>query len=135
MTPATPRILLLGAGGRLGRAIARLDPTVIPAGRREADFSTACDIPALLARVAPDVVINVAAFTDVDGAESRESEAMAVNGHAVGLLAAACARRDIPLIHVSTDHVFPSAPGRPWRPEDTPCPSPPTAAASTLERS
>ena len=122
MTPVSPRILLLGAGGRLGRVIARLGAPVVPAGRREADFRTACDIPALVEHIAPDVVINAAAFTDVDGAESSESEAMAVNGHAVGLLAAACARRDIPLIHVSTDHVFPSAQGRPWRPEDTPRP-------------
>ncbi len=122
MTSVSPRILLLGAGGRLGRVIARLGPAVVPVGRRAADFRTACDIPSLVARHAPDVVINAAAFTDVDGAESRESEAMAVNGHAVGLLAAACARRNIPLIHLSTDHVFPSAPGRPWRPEDPPRP-------------
>lgn len=54
----------------------------------------------------PDVVVNAAAYTDVEKAEDEPEEADAVNGHAVGNLAVACADANIPLLHVSTDYVF-----------------------------
>lgn len=117
-----PRILLFGGTGRLGRAIRDLVPGAIAPDRTEADFTRPDSLEKVIARNSPEIVINAAAFTDVEGAESRESEALVVNGHAVGFIAAACARHDIPLLHVSTDFVFPSAPSRPWRPDDPPRP-------------
>jgi dTDP-4-dehydrorhamnose reductase len=54
----------------------------------------------------PDAVLNAAAYTDVDGCESHEAQALAVNGTGAGHVAAACAAAGIPLLHVSTDYVF-----------------------------
>jgi len=65
------------------------------------------------------VVFNCAAYTDVDGAESNEAEANKVNGFGVGLLATACARRGILLVHYSTDYVFSGRATRPY-PVDAP---------------
>ncbi|MGB3554284.1 MAG: dTDP-4-dehydrorhamnose reductase, partial [Jannaschia sp.] len=66
----------------------------------------------------PDAVVNAAAWTDVDGAETAEAEATAVNGAAPGEMARTCAARGIPFIHISTDYVFDGSGERPWRPED-----------------
>jgi dTDP-4-dehydrorhamnose reductase len=71
-------------------------------------------------------VINAAAWTDVDGAETQEDAAYAVNATAPGLLAAACAGVGAPLVHVSTDYVFAGdrgADGPPYTPQDTPDPA------------
>ncbi|MBF0335939.1 MAG: dTDP-4-dehydrorhamnose reductase, partial [Alphaproteobacteria bacterium] len=62
----------------------------------------------------PRLVINAAAFTAVDAAESRPDEAFAINRDGVAWLAAACAGADIPLVHVSTDYVFDGAKGQPY---------------------
>ena len=64
------------------------------------------------------VVINAAAYTAVDGAETDERTAFAVNSHGVGHLASLCAESDTPLIHVSTDYVFDGWQVRPYRPSD-----------------
>ncbi len=66
-----------------------------------------------------DVVVNAAAWTDVDGAEADEAAATAINGHAVARLAAACAGRGVPLLQLSTDYVFPGDGTAPY-PEDAP---------------
>jgi dTDP-4-dehydrorhamnose reductase len=63
-------------------------------------------------------VINAAAYTAVDAAETDEERAFAVNATGPGLLAAACARHDVPLFHVSTDYVFPGDAARPYEPSD-----------------
>lgn len=60
----------------------------------------------LLARYQPDLVVNCAAFTDVDGCEHKPKEAHAVNGEAPGHLASACAVQDVHFVHISTDYVF-----------------------------
>jgi dTDP-4-dehydrorhamnose reductase len=64
------------------------------------------------------VVINAAAYTDVDGAETDADTAFAVNSHGVGHLASLCAGSGTPLIHVSTDYVFDGWQVRPYRPSD-----------------
>jgi dTDP-4-dehydrorhamnose reductase len=93
------------------------------AGRPELDLaSPAGDLAArledLLAALGPILVINAAAYTAVDRAESESDLAHAVNGTAVGVLAGACARRGIPLVHLSTDYVFDGSGERPWREDD-----------------
>lgn len=100
------RWLVTGAGGMLGRDVvaALAGESMHAPTRRELDL---LDGPAVAEAVAgADVVVNCAAWTDVDAAETREDEATRVNGTAVGLLAAACARSGARLLHPSTDYVF-----------------------------
>jgi dTDP-4-dehydrorhamnose reductase len=115
------RWLVTGAAGMLGRdvcaVLASTGAVVTAAGRAELDIT---DGAALRAAVpGHDIVINAAAWTDVDGAEAQEAAASAVNGTAVAALAAACAASGARLIQVSTDYVFDGAATRPY-PEDAP---------------
>ena len=104
-----PRVLLLGADGMLGRAWQELatreglplETRVFPAF----DLTRAEHVAALpLSQV--DVVVNCTGWTDVDGAETREADATALNGEGVGRLAEACRDAGCLLVHYSTDYVF-----------------------------
>jgi dTDP-4-dehydrorhamnose reductase len=114
------RWLVTGAGGMLGRDLRAVldragEAEVTATTRGELDL---LDRDAVAAAVAGhDMVINTAAWTDVDGAEADEAAATAVNGYAVGDLAAACARTGGYLIQVSTDYVFAGTATSPY-PED-----------------
>ena len=113
------RWLITGAGGMLGRDLRAVlaeagEADVVAATRADLDVTNpaaVCD-----AVSGADVVLNAAAWTDVDGAETAEEAATAVNGHAVRTLAAAAGKR---LLHFSTDYVFDGAATTPY-PEDTP---------------
>ena len=99
------RFLVTGAGGMLGqdlRAVLAGDD-VVALSRADLDLTDPTAVGGTIADVAPDVVINAAAWTDVDGAEAAEQAATEVNGHAAARLAAAAGKR---LIHLSTDYVF-----------------------------
>lgn len=98
--------LVTGAGGMLGTDLVDVLPAtdVRAYTRAELDIT---DRDAVAAAVAGrDVVVNTAAWTDVDGAEAAEAEATRVNGEGPRILADACAREDARLVHVSTDYVF-----------------------------
>lgn len=102
-------LLLLGGSGMLGRAWRSLFDELGQA--YEAPPSQVCDLSrpsSVLTSVGNQyrAVINCAAFTDVDGCESNESRAAAINGDGVGVLASRCALLGIPLVHYSTDYVF-----------------------------
>jgi dTDP-4-dehydrorhamnose reductase len=118
------RILVTGRQGQLAMALAeaaRGTPmAVTTAGRPGLDLTQARTIEDALASVAPDVVINTAAYTAVDRAESEPDAAFAVNGDGAGLVAACCAKRSIPLIQISTDYVFAGNLARPYREDDAP---------------
>ena len=75
-------------------------------GRADLDITREEEVARALDHHRPSVVLNTAAFTGVDAAESQQELAMAVNGHGVGILARACALRGIPMVHLSTDYVF-----------------------------
>ncbi|MFE9613650.1 dTDP-4-dehydrorhamnose reductase [Streptomyces sp. NPDC006012] len=112
--------LVTGAGGMLGQdVLAELaaDPDAVVTGlsRQQLDITD----PAAVRAAVPGhrVVVNCAAFTDVDGAERSEPAATAVNGTGVGHLAHACADGGAILLHVSTDYVLPGDARRPY-PED-----------------
>ena len=111
--------LVTGAGGMLGRDLAELladrADAVTARSRAELDITDAAAVKAAVA--GHDVVINAAAWTDVDGAETAEAAAAAVNGHGVATLAEACAATGARLLHVSTDYVFDGTAGGPY-PED-----------------
>jgi len=122
------RIVITGAGGQLGSCLA---PQVAAQGRELlALTSSQWDItdPATAESIVQngDIVINCAAYTDVDGAESDESAAYAVNAAGPEHIARACARAGARLIHVSTDFVFCSdligAEARPYEPSDETAP-------------
>ena len=104
------KLLLLGCGGQLGwelqRALAPLGELVALDRDSGADFSRPESLPALLAAHAPDVVVNAAAHTAVDRAESEPELAQTINAEAPGVLARDCAARGAGLLHYSTDYVF-----------------------------
>ncbi|HWD85862.1 MAG TPA: dTDP-4-dehydrorhamnose reductase [Solirubrobacteraceae bacterium] len=103
------RILITGASGMLGADVRRAGEQagheVIALSRAELDIRDFGAVREALARHAPHVVINCAAFTDVDGAETDPS-AHLVNGEAPGLLAAAAAEQGAWILHISSDYVF-----------------------------
>jgi len=105
----SPRWLVVGAGGMLGRdlgallAARELDHSALT--RAELDLTDAAAVKTAVAGY--DVVVNAAAWTDVDGAETHEAEASAINGEAVRNLAHACADSGARLLSLSTDYVFP----------------------------
>lgn len=102
-----PRILVPGGRGQLGRSFAlHARGKAVTPGRDEFDITDPGSIAGALDRLAPEVVVNAAAYTDVDGAESDPECAAAINDHGARALAAACRERDIRLVHISTDYVF-----------------------------
>ncbi|MFJ5543835.1 dTDP-4-dehydrorhamnose reductase [Micromonospora chalcea] len=116
------RVLVTGAGGMLGRDLlavlrTRPDLSVTAATRVALDVTDAHAVRDAVN--GHDVVLNAAAWTDVDGAETREADAAAVNGDAVTHLAHACAVSGARLVHVSTDYVFAGDAVEPY-PEDAP---------------
>ncbi len=109
-------ILVTGGSGQLARSLGALagrrDLRVV--GRPDWDFDRLDTLPDLLAAAAPDLVVNAAAHTAVDKAETDADAAWRANCHAPRIIAEHCARAGIPLIHVSTDYVFDGAKGAPY---------------------
>ena len=129
------KLLLLGANGQVGhelrRSLAPLgeviaatrDGKLVDGGSCEiADLDDLTSLPALVDRIAPDVVVNAAAYTAVDEAESEREAAFRANAEAPRALAEACARRGARLVHYSTDYVFDGRGMRPWREDDPTAP-------------
>jgi len=112
----TMKIVLFGAGGQVGsevRALCGAPHTLVALTRHECDLARPGAAGTVLERERPDVVINAAAYTAVDRAESEPVAARRVNAEAVGEIAAAVQRIDGFLVHYSTDYVFDGTkPGR-----------------------
>src|SRR2546423_40738 len=103
------RVLLLGASGMLGADLADTIPRYVELHRRshvELDITRYEAVKSALDRVRPEVVVNAAAYTAVDRAESDRETAQAINARAVGMLGALCAERRTRVLHFSTDYVF-----------------------------
>jgi dTDP-4-dehydrorhamnose reductase len=104
------KLLITGAGGMLAADLARAGERagheLVMANRVDLDITDTDAIEHALAGSEPAAVVNCAAFTDVDGAETRQAEARAVNAEGAGNLALAAARAGIQLLHISTDYVF-----------------------------
>jgi dTDP-4-dehydrorhamnose reductase len=118
------RVLVTGAAGMLGgdvvEALAARRQTVFGLARSELDITDAAAVEAAIAELRPDAVINCAAWTDVDGAETAERAAMQVNDTGAALLAGTAAAHGAKLLHVSSDYVFDGAKGRPYVESDLP---------------
>jgi dTDP-4-dehydrorhamnose reductase len=120
------RWLVTGAAGLLGQDLVWLlearGEQVTPLARADLDITDAAAVDAAVATAKPDVVINCAAWTAVDAAEAHEEAALAVNGHAVAGLAAACADLSAALVQVSTDYVFDGTARSPYAENAEPAP-------------
>ena len=114
------RLLILGAGGQIGHTLAALcrtrDIATRALMRHECDITAPESVEAAVNGCG--FVVNAAAYTAVDKAESDVDTAHATNAIAPGVIAEACARQGVPLLHISTDYVFGDGIGRPWREDD-----------------
>ncbi len=116
------KLLVTGAGGQLGVDVVMhaesVGDEVVGVDKAVLDITDPVAVGELLDVVRPDAVINAAAYTAVDACETNEALAFAVNGDAVGHLAATCELLGIHLVHVSTDYVFDGTLDRPYREDD-----------------
>jgi dTDP-4-dehydrorhamnose reductase len=120
------KLLVTGAAGMLGRdvllAAGNAGHDVVGYGRAELDVTNPATIARRFELERPDVVINCAAWTDVDGAEEAEEAAFAINGSGAGHVAAAAEEIEARILHVSTDYVFDGGKGEPYVESDQPAP-------------
>jgi dTDP-4-dehydrorhamnose reductase len=115
------KILVTGAGGQLGLALRAIrEPDLAVEGRtREAfDITDAAAVTNVLEDIRPDVIVNAAAYTNVDRAETDREAAFRINAAGPRLLARAAVSTGVPFIHISTDFVFDGTASRPYRPDD-----------------
>jgi dTDP-4-dehydrorhamnose reductase len=120
------KILLSGAGGQLGLELAELLPgrghEVVALDRKGLDVADTQAVEGAIEEHTPEVVVNAAAFTNVDGCEEATDLAYSVNALGPRNLAQACERRGCDLLHVSTNYVFDGRGERPYEPFDPPNP-------------
>ena len=114
-------ILVFGKTGQVAKEL-QSHKDVMAIGRDQADLSVPTTCAEAIMRYKPRVVINAAAYTAVDGAESEENLANVINGEAPGVIARTCKELNIPLVHISTDYVFDGSGAAAWSVIDTPNP-------------
>ncbi|MGE0653513.1 MAG: dTDP-4-dehydrorhamnose reductase [Alphaproteobacteria bacterium] len=111
-------LLVFGAGGQLGREIdnmtSRRNIAAVMLSRAEADISDREAVTSAIERTKPTVVVNAAAYTKVDRAETEQARAFSDNRDGPALLADVCAGHGLPLVHVSTDYVFDGTKAAPY---------------------
>jgi len=116
------RLLVTGAGGQLGsdllRVLAGTGHEVTGLTRAECDVTDPAAVEKAVADVRPDMVLNAAAYTAVDAAETDEDAALLLNGEGPANLARVCALHGGGVVHVSTDYVFDGTASRPYEPDD-----------------
>ncbi len=121
------RVLVAGGSGQVARALVDTAPAaevdVVALGRPGLDLTDPASIEAAVRLAEPAIVINAAAYTAVDQAESDEAGAHALNAEGAGLLAAAAARAGAPILHLSTDYVFSGDNTEPYTEADLPAPT------------
>ncbi len=112
------KVLVAGAAGMLGRdvmlAAGNAGHQVVGFGHAELDIGDPAAVSAKVEAERPDVVINCAAWTDVDGAEESEAEATRINGEGAGNVAAAAAAVGASIVYLSSDYVFDGSKGAPY---------------------
>jgi dTDP-4-dehydrorhamnose reductase len=122
---SSPRVLLLGSAGQLGRELERRFSgagEVVACGRDTLNLADHELVRRFVRRVAPDIILNAAAYTAVDRAESELDLAMAVNADAPGVLAEEATRLGALFVHYSTDYVFDGSKVGAWEETDVPYP-------------
>ncbi|PYF11809.1 dTDP-4-dehydrorhamnose reductase [Rhodobacter viridis] len=117
------RVLVFGKTGQVAQELQRLLPAAIFLGREAADLSDPAACAQAIRDSDAEVVINAAAWTAVDKAETEEAAATVVNGEAPAAMARACAEKGLPFLHISTDYVFSGEGTTPWVETDPVAPS------------
>lgn len=116
-------ILVIGESGQLARSLAQAGAEsgvpLVTAGRPKLDLLDKNALVGTIEQTRPSAVINAAAYTAVDKAETETDAAFALNAQAVEFLGLACAKADIPLLHMSTDYVFDGSKADPYVETDT----------------
>ncbi len=122
----TDRVAIFGSGGQLGVELkaefSKRGYAVTSFERSDVDITNAAQVERCFAECDPTIVLNSAAYNQVDVAEKEPQAAYLVNGLAVRNLAVACRQADAKLVHFSTDYVFDGMAGRPYTEQDTPRP-------------
>lgn len=122
MSAPSSRVLITGVGGQVGAALLERSPafglTPLPTRRADLDLGRPEAIAAILDGARPAMVVNCAAYTAVDQAEQDGENAFAINATGPAALADWCGRSGVPLVHLSTDYVFPGDARRPYREDD-----------------
>ncbi|MBF0445065.1 MAG: dTDP-4-dehydrorhamnose reductase [Magnetococcales bacterium] len=120
------KLLITGANGQIGQELTIQAPnhgfTPISLSKTELDISDRNAVVSNVAKIKPDIIINSAAFTNVDLAETEQDLALAGNQKGPENLALAAAKLDIPLLHISTDFIFDGKKQTPYLENDTPNP-------------
>jgi dTDP-4-dehydrorhamnose reductase len=135
LTDVDRPVLITGSDGLLARALAAAFAgrgPLVARTRDQLDLTKGRDVRAQLAEIRPAIVLNAAAYNDVDGSEDAPEAALALNALAVGTLARAAAEIDATLVHYSSDFVFDGRASRPYREEDEPNPRGVYAASKLL---
>lgn len=121
-----PRLVLLGANGMFGRDAApvfeRVGYQVVGADLPDVDIASQGSLASFLDAHQASVVVNAAAYTNVDGAEGHREEAFRINALGAEIVARACLDRGLTLVHISTDYVFPGEKPEGYLPDDPPGP-------------
>jgi dTDP-4-dehydrorhamnose reductase len=120
-----PRVLIVGNAGQVGVELERSFQgcgEIIGVDRESVDLAQPDQVRALVCRVEPEIILNAAAYTAVDRAESEPALAMAINAEAPRIMAEEALRANALLVHYSTDYVFNGAKHGPWTEQDTPTP-------------
>ncbi len=129
------KVLMFGKSGQVARAVieraSQHGVTVEALDRAAADLSDPDACAALIAATDAQAVINAAAWTAVDAAETEQEQARIINEQTPGAMAAAAARRNLPFVHISTDYVFSGTEGPAWLPTD---PTDPQSVYGTTKR-
>ena len=114
------KILITGSNGMLGHDLinALKNHDLILTNSKTLDITDKNHTIDFICEAKPDIVINSAAYTDVDGCEENQDLAYAVNGEGVRNLALACREADCPLVHISTDYIFNGKNDKPWVEDD-----------------
>lgn len=119
------RILIVGSAGQVGVELQRSfagTGELFCRDRAEVDIAGPKQVRELVRSIAPDLILNAAAYTAVDRAENERDLAFAINAQAPSILAEEACKRDIPFVHYSTDYIFDGSKTRPWLECDTPNP-------------
>ena len=116
------KVFITGANGQLGRELVRQGRAahydIQSFNHQQLDITDEKRLRRLLKRVSPTLVINAAAYTNVDKAENESDMAYAVNTTGPGYIARYCAAHGLGFIHISTDYVFDGSKGQPYREDD-----------------
>ena len=116
------RILLTGRNGQVGAELERALEGVVATDRQSLDLARSAEIVRVVRELKPDVILNAAAYTAVDKAETERAAATQVNAVAPGVLGEEARRAGALLVHYSTDYVFDGAKGAPYAEDDAPVP-------------